>query len=380
MEKSKIGPVSGRPDEEHTYACWLAQNPYIGGKTAEKLLQLGGSYRGIREGGEKLWGKVMNASQLKEMRKAAGRTPEEVWESLERAGIRFLLREDAEYPARLRDIPDPPYALFVRGAAPDAEPAVAVIGARECSEYGRYVARALGQELGTAGISVISGMARGIDGVSQNAALEAGGRSWGVLGCGVDICYPRENRMLYDCLAEQGGLLSEYAPGTPALPAFFPPRNRIVSGLADALVVIEARAKSGTLITVDMALEQGREVYVVPGRITDRLSDGCNRLLTQGAGVFLSPERFVQDFLESWEEKRRGGWHIVREEKAESRRPLPPGLQAVYELLDFTPQTAEQLCAKAQKNCSARELTVQLTRLCMAGAAEQIGAGWYVRK
>lgn len=186
---------------------------------------------------------------------------------------------------------------FYRGKLPDEnEPAVAVIGARECSEYGRYVAEELGQYLGRAGIQVISGMARGIDGISQQAALSAGGTSYGVLGCGVDICYPAQNRRLYEELLEKGGLLSTYAPGTKPLPQHFPPRNRIVSGLSDALIVIEARQKSGTLITVDMALEQGRDVYVVPGRLTDRLSDGCNHLLTQGAGVFLSPESFAEDF------------------------------------------------------------------------------------
>ena len=120
----------------------------------------------------------------------------------------------------------------------------------------------------------------------------------------MDICYPAQNRRLYEELLEKGGLLSTYTPGTKPLPQYFPPRNRIVSGLSDALIVIEARQKSGTLITVDMALEQGRDVYVVPGRLTDRLSDGCNHLLTQGAGVFLSPESFAEDFLRSWEEKQ----------------------------------------------------------------------------
>mgnify|MGYP002235004613 CR=1 FL=1 len=196
-------------------------------------------------------------------------------------------------------------AFFYRGKLPDEnEPAVAVIGARECSEYGRYVAEELGQYLGRAGIQVISGMARGIDGISQQAALSAGGTSYGVLGCGVDICYPAQNRRLYEELLEKGGLLSTYAPGTKPLPQYFPPRNRIVSGLSDALIVIEARQKSGTLITVDMALEQGRDVYVVPGRLTDRLSDGCNHLADAGSGsVFISGE-FCRGFLRSWEEKQ----------------------------------------------------------------------------
>ena len=211
-------------------------------------------------------------------------------------GIRLVTMGDEGYPRRLKDIPDAPYGLFVRGRLQtDDAPAVAVIGARECSEYGRYVAKCLGATLGRRGITVVSGMARGIDGISQEAALEAGGNSIGVLGSGVDICYPAQNRPIYERLIRTGAVISTYPLGTPALPRNFPPRNRIVSGLADAVVVVEARAKSGTLITVDMALEQGREVYIVPGRVTDRLSDGCNRLVKQGAGIVLSPESFLEE-------------------------------------------------------------------------------------
>lgn len=202
--------------------------------------------------------------------------------------------------------------IFYKGRLPeDTIPSVAVIGARECSEYGRYVAEELGRYLGTHRIQVISGMARGIDGISQQAALSAGGTSYGVLGCGVDICYPSQNRRLYEELGREGGLLSTYAPGIRAMPAYFPPRNRIVSGLSDALIVIEARQKSGTLITVDMALEQGRDVYVVPGRITDRLSDGCNRLLNQGAGVMLSPEQFLEEFCKAGKRDRSFLWRAI---------------------------------------------------------------------
>ena len=203
---------------------------------------------------------------------------------------------DAEYPQRLKNISGRPRNLYVLGRLPEENRlSVAIIGARDCSEYGKYVARELGTVLGGSGIAVISGMARGIDGISQEAALNAGGSSFGVLGCGVDVCYPKENRQLYERLKLSGGILSEYPPGSPALACHFPPRNRIVSGLADVIVVIEARVKSGTLITVDMALEQGREVYVVPGRVTDRLSDGCNRLIKQGAGILLSQEELLRE-------------------------------------------------------------------------------------
>ena len=271
-------------EEERKYAYFLCSTYTIGGVRAERLA--------VYEAEAEEWRECVgnSAAEALERQKKSGEWEQE-YGQLSEQQIHFLLREEKGFPGKLAEIPDPPYGIFYRGKLPDEnEPAVAVIGARECSEYGRYVAEELGQYLGRAGIQVISGMARGIDGISQQAALSAGGTSYGVLGCGVDICYPAQNRRLYEELLEKGGLLSTYAPGTKPLPQYFPPRNRIVSGLSDALIVIEARQKSGTLITVDMALEQGRDVYVVPGRLTDRLSDA-------GSGsVFISGE-FCRGFF-----------------------------------------------------------------------------------
>ena len=228
----------------------------------------------------------------------------------------FITPFEKEYPDKLKNIPDAPAGLYVRGKVPvESEITVAVVGARDCSEYGRYVAEELGSFLGKSGVTVVSGMARGIDGISQWAALEAGGTSIGILGCGVDICYPARNRALFDRLSEQGTIISEYPPGTPPRPMNFPARNRIVSGLADAVVVIEARCRSGTLITVDMALEQGKEVFVVPGRVTDRLSDGCNRLIKQGAAIMLSPEELLEELRELKEQSREYIAAAVNENK-----------------------------------------------------------------
>jgi DNA processing protein len=177
---------------------------------------------------------------------------------------------------------------------------VAIVGARQCSQYGSYVATELAKELADAKITLISGMARGIDGISQEAAVQKNGSVYAVLGSGVDVCYPRSNAGLYEklCISPDCGVLSEYAPGTAARAALFPPRNRIISGLSDVIVVVEACLKSGTLITVDMALEQGKEVYAVPGRVTDRLSDGCNKLIREGATPFWSPAEFIREIQE----------------------------------------------------------------------------------
>lgn len=343
-------------EEERKYAYFLCSIPGIGGVRAGQLLARFGSPRGVyeAEAGDLRECVSGSVAEALEQQKKSGEWERE-YERLAEKQIRLILREEPEFPQRLTEIPDPPYGIFYRGRLPEeTPPAVAVIGARECSEYGRYVAEELGRYLGGAGIQVISGMARGIDGISQQAALSAGGTSYGVLGCGVDICYPSQNRGLYEELLQKGGLLSTYAPGTKPLPQYFPPRNRIVSGLSDALIVIEARQKSGTLITVDMALEQGKEVYVVPGRITDRLSDGCNHLLTQGAGVFLSPERFAEEFLQIWKEKqglstessvgkkKRKGNGTKDGSRTEVKLPNE-SLQKIFECLELVPKTSETI-------------------------------------
>lgn len=333
--------------------------PAIGGVRAGQLLARFGSPRGVYEAETEALRECVSASvaEAMERQKKSGEWERE-YERLAERQIRFVLCGEDGFPRKLAEIPDPPYGIFYRGKLPETiRPAVAVIGARECSEYGRYVAEELGRYLGNVGIQVISGMARGIDGISQQAALSAGGTSYGVLGCGVDICYPSQNRRLYEELLQKGGLLSSYAPGTKPLPQYFPPRNRIVSGLSDALIVIEARQKSGTLITVDMALEQGKDVYVVPGRITDRLSDGCNRLLTQGAGVFLSPESFAEEFLNGWREKqglpseptdgkrrrkRKRTYDGNRENRTKVKLPKE-SLQKIFELLEPVPKTSETI-------------------------------------
>ena len=209
-------------------------------------------------------------------------------------GIRIIPYSDESFPEKLRTIPDPPACLFVKGKLPDNnKPSVSIVGARMCSEYGRYASRQFGLGLAEAGIQIISGMALGVDGISQKAALKAGYPSYAVLGCSPEYCYPDGNRDIYDMLCQNGGIISEYAPGTPPEARLFPMRNRIISGLSDIVLVIEARKKSGTQITVDMALEQGKEIFAVPGRITDRLSDGCNELIRQGAGIALSPEDII---------------------------------------------------------------------------------------
>jgi DNA processing protein len=212
--------------------------------------------------------------------------------------IRRLRRRDAAFPGLLGAIHDPPPALFLRGSAPEGlleRPAVAVVGARSCSAYGRSVARTLGRELAAAGLVVVSGMARGIDGEAHRGALEAG-ETVAVLGCGIDRDYPAAHAELARKICERGLVASEYEPGVEPAPWRFPARNRIIAGLCQATVVVEARERSGALITADFALEEGREVLAVPGEITSALSAGTNALLRLGA----TPVTSAADVLESF--------------------------------------------------------------------------------
>ena len=279
-------------NEEKAYAYWFYNVPGMGGKRGRQLYEKMQSGKEIYEASEK---KLLAYTDAKTTEKIV--RSKETWdilaeyENLKRQKIQITAYGMDDYPEKLLSLEDAPAVLYFKGRLPKKNtPSVAIIGARMCSEYGRRVAAWFGSKLGEMGIQIISGMAMGIDGISQEAALHAGGESYGVLGCGVDICYPQSNTGLYERLFQQGGIISEYAPGTMPKPQLFPPRNRIISGLADLVLVIEAKEKSGTFITVDMALEQGREVYVVPGRITDALSRGCLKLMKQGAGAALSPE------------------------------------------------------------------------------------------
>jgi DNA processing protein len=268
--------------------------------------------------------------------------------------FRRLSRRSGEYPRLLAAIPDPPAALWLRGdAAADvlARPAVAVVGARACSSYGRSVARSLGRELAAAGLVVVSGLARGIDAEAHRGALDAGGITVAVLGCGIDRDYPAAHRELAHRIVEKGLIVSEYEPGTEPAPWRFPARNRIIAGLCRATVVVEARERSGALITADFALEDGREVMVVPGEITSAVSAGSNALLRLGA----TPVTATADVLEAY------GIEIL------PPAPTTPGGLAgvVLEQLSFGPASIDEL-ARAIGTASG-EIAAALIELELTG-------------
>lgn len=375
--------------EQLPYAYWLHTVEGLGNRTRRELLEYAGSPKNVYElPSEELRSLVrqglLTEGKRRKLEQAGERDLEEAYAGLVKTGIRFVPLFHPEYPEKLARTPDAPFALYVLGGLPDGRtPTVAVIGARECSEYGRYMAAKCGAGLARAGVRVISGMARGIDGIAQKAALEAGGQVYAVLGCGVDICYPEQNRAIYERMKAAGGVCSEYPPGTAPKAGLFPPRNRIISGLADLVLIIEAREKSGTLITADMALEQGREVYALPGRVTDALSEGCNRLLRQGAGVFTSVDELLAENGWTPDNLRCGGKYEEETEKTEEKDRKKKSqcgeerrAEKVASCLDFYPVTVADLQQKT--GMEYRELVVLLFRLCMEGRARQVSADSYV--
>ena len=266
-----------------------------------------------------------------------------------------LARSDARFPPRLKATFDPPGSLYLRGSG---EPellgwrAVGVVGARSCSPYGAQVARMLGRELAAAGLVVVSGLARGIDGEAHRGALESGGPTVGVLGCGIDRDYPAANASLSRRMEDGGLVVSEYEAGVEPAPWRFPARNRIIAGLCEAVVVVEARERSGALITADFALEEGREVFAVPGEITSALSVGSNALLRLGA----TPLTGSGDVLEAL--------GIERAQAVEDPN-VSEAARRILELVRDTPAGADELVARASLEAGA--VSVALTELELAG-------------
>ncbi|MCR5733133.1 MAG: DNA-processing protein DprA [Lachnospiraceae bacterium] len=304
------------------------------------------------------------------------------YEKCIKSGIRFIPHYAREYPVRLRRISGHPFAIFVIGKLPDDNKrSVALIGARNCSEYGRHMAYELGSELALNGIAVISGMAYGIDSISQKAAVEADGYSCGVLGCGVDICYPSSNRELYERLKITGGLVSEYPPGTSPRPALFPPRNRIIAALSDLVVVVEARKKSGTGITVEMALDQGKDIAVVPGRVTDPLSEGCIDLWKQGAIPVGNAEDIIEILRPLYPEDEdicQNDGYGDRNGSSQTAVIDDPLQKKIYDFLAYDPVDTETICERL--GLDIFDAIEALTVLRISGHIRELSKDCYVKE
>ena len=295
------------------------------------------------------------------------------YEKMLEKSIRFVPYFSDEYPKQLREIPDFPYAIYVKGRLPGEEQKnVALIGARRCTPYGEKYAIDFARALAECGVGIISGMARGIDGMGHRGALLAGGQTYAVLGSGVDVCYPREHIGLYtDILEQGGGILSEQPPGTAPLPKNFPARNRIISGLSDAVLVLEAGEKSGSLITVDMALEQGRDVYALPGPVNSTLSYGCNRLIRQGAGLLLSPDSLIEE----WNLKKTRNFCGSKKE-IKNEKTLESTEKLVYSCLGLYPKDLNQLVRETKLDI--KDVLAKLVSLELQGLICEISKNHYI--
>lgn len=285
-----------------------------------------------------------------------------------RLGVRLLSIESEGYPPLLRQIPQPPPLIYVRGSlAPADEWAVAVVGTRGPSDYGREAAARLAGDLALAGVTIVSGLALGIDARAHQAALDSAGRTIGVLACGVDVPYPETNRPLAERMVSSGALISEFPLGMLPIPSNFPARNRLISGLARGTLVVEAGAKSGALITVEFALEQGREVFAVPGQIFSAKSAGTNRLIRNGAAMVTCAEDIL-DAL-SWTS-------ATAQQEARQALPADPVEAALLQLLSYEPRHIDEI--GRESGLAAADVAASLAMMEIKGYIRQAGVLKYV--
>lgn len=359
--------------EEKDYWLWFCSSLFYNSGLQRKLIEKYGSPKKIFSCRDKelLESFPKNREQLTlliKKRKGWDFTYEA--EKLKRLEIRFISRIDPAFPKRLADLPDAPWGLFVRGELPkEQRAAVAIVGARDCTIYGRNVSEWFGGELAAQGVQILSGMARGIDAYSHAGALKKGGETYAILAGGVDMCYPESNRTLYMEMERRGGIISESPPGIQPFKYYFPLRNRILSGMSDLVLIIEAREKSGSLITADYGLEQGREVYAIPGPLGEALSAGCNNLIRQGAGIALSPEQLLEVL------------HILPDFNKKNPRKNKITLESpeklVYSCLRLQAKNLAEICKET--GMSSGEVLSILTKLQMKGYAKEVYKNYYTR-
>ena len=349
---------------------WLCSLVDFGIAALERFVELCGGLDGVLNTEDKYIQRMdIRSSRLKNeilKTKDISRIEEE-YNKLPEKGISFVGQKHPDFPESLRNITNCPFGLFYKGALPKSRrPSVAIVGARTPTAFGQETARHFARVLSSHGVQIISGLALGIDGFAHQGALEAGGQTWGVLGCGVNICYPRENFRLFERMKSSGGILSEFKPGEKPLPWHFPYRNRIISGLCDGILVVEARQKSGSLITAGFGLDQGRDIFAVPGRPVDALSAGCNSLISDGAKLVNGPE----DILEEYK--------ISQKLPLKNKIVLDNLEKLVYPSLCLDAKSIEQIAMETQLDYTQTAKT--LISLTIKGCARQVSKNYYISK
>ncbi|MDN5346668.1 MAG: processing protein [Clostridia bacterium] len=365
--------------EEKAYWVALSQTPGLGARRCIQLIhKLGGARTAWEKAGERDflalgWPEALIHNFFSWRRKAQ---PETLLTALERKGIEVITLEAEEYPLNLKRIYDPPPVLYIKGRRDvwQAELRIAIVGTRRATPYGLKIAARLAQDLAAEGVVVVSGLARGIDTAAHEGALKGGGLTVAVLGCGLDTVYPRENKKLYSEIPAQGLLLTEFPLGTPPVAKNFPARNRIISGLAEGTVVVEAGEKSGALITADLALEQGRDVFAVPGPVTSKYSRGSHNLIKQGAKLVET----AADILEEYGCQYRLFPKLLSEDAASNRFKLTPEEERVLKFIDLQPVHIDALLEAAGMDAALVNRT--LIQLEIQGIIKRLPGNYYLRR
>lgn len=357
--------------EELKYYVALNKIPAITALRFKKLIEHFGSPSAIWNATDEELREIPGIKQefIDEIiRKREEISPEEEIKKLEREGIKVLTIEDEEYPENLKNIYDPPPLLYYKGEIKKEDKnAISIVGSRKATYYGMDVAKKLAKGLAERGFTIVSGMARGIDTSAHWGALEGKGRTIAVFGCGINIIYPRENKKLAEEIVKNGAIISEFPPATPPLAINFPIRNRIISGLSVGVVIVQAGEKSGATITAEFALEQGREVFAVPGNVNLEQSKGTHKLIKQGAKL----TEDINDILEEL------GIPTVRYQENQEIITLPPAEQSVYNCLNFEGVQMEEIIENC--NLPVSVIASSLLMLEMKGLIRQLPGKVYVR-
>lgn len=320
---------------------WLSNIKGIGSKKINNLLDFYGSvetvYGAARTEKELIRIEGLNRKDIEALsKKVDGEQIRKQFEQLIRKQIQFYSIEDKEYPIKLRNLYDPPYGIYVIGQLPKEEQlTIGIVGARNCSNYGIEIARNFSKYLAEANVQIVSGLARGVDGCAHEGALAANGYTLAILGSGIDYCYPAENISLYMEMERRGGIVSENGLGVKPIAGNFPRRNRLISAMCDGILVVEAKEKSGSLITVDQALEQGKDVFAIPGRIGDVLSAGTNRLIQMGAELVTHPEQILTYYESKYPVLRRSGKEEIKRIEEETLSALSCLEKQIFDELCF---------------------------------------------
>lgn len=351
--------------------------PQLTPRRTGRLFRRFESFRAVWEASSAKLAEVFASSVIGEAI-ASGRDEAAIDQELtaaEEQGIRILTLVDSEYPPLLREIDDPPLVLYVRGeTAFDPARSIAVVGTRRSTRYASLVAARLASQLALKGITVVSGLAAGTDAAAHQGVLDVAGKTIAVMGCGVDRVYPKRNQEIYDGIVETGSVVSEFPLGTRPAKWTFPQRNRIISGLSRGVVVVQAPERSGALITARLALEQGRDVFAVPGNITNRTSAGTNRIIRDGAKLVMS----VDDILDEYPDLLQLKKIAVDEEESSEESKLGETEQRVFDLVGLEPVHVDDIIGRA--DLSPTEASHILLLLQLEGLIEEVEGGRFVRK